>query len=58
MNTKDIHTLADAQRYVEGCLNDLEDGISTKAVTLELLFEYTMRVMEIAVKATEKKKVI
>lgn len=55
MHPKDIHTLADAQRHVEGCLNDMEEGIATKAETLSHLFEYTMRVMEIASKATEKK---
>ncbi len=53
MHTKDIHTLADAQRHVEGIINDFEGGISTKAETVSYLFDYTVRIMEIAMKATE-----
>lgn len=29
MKASDINTTADAQRYVEGCLNDLVEGISS-----------------------------
>lgn len=55
MHTKDIHTLADAQRHIEGIINDFEGGISTKEQTVSLLFDYTMRVMEIAMLATKNK---
>ena len=55
MHTKDIHTLADAQGHVEGIINDFDGGISTKEETVALLFDYTMRVMEIAMEATNNK---
>ena len=55
MHTKDIHTLEDAQRHVEGIINDFEGGISTKEETLALFFDYTVRVMEIAMEATKNK---
>lgn len=55
MHTKDIHTLADAQRHVEGIINDFDAGISTKEETVSYLFDYTIRVMEIAMEATKNK---
>ena len=55
MHTKDIHTLEDAQRHVEGVINDFEGGISTKEETVAHLFDYTVRVMEIAMEATNNK---
>ncbi len=55
MHTKDIHTLADAQRHVEGIISDFEGGISTKEETVAHLFDYTIRVMEIAMEATHRK---
>ena len=55
MHTKDIHTLADAQRHVEGIINDFEEGISTKEEAVAYLFDYTVRVMEIAMGATKNK---
>lgn len=55
MHTRDIHTLADAQRHVEGIINDFEEGISTKEEAVANLFDYTVRVMEIAMGATKNK---
>ena len=55
MHTKDIHTLADAQRHVEGIINDFEGGISTKEETVKYLFYYTIRAMHIAMEATNRK---
>jgi len=46
MKVDDIRTIEDAQRYVEGCLNDLENGITTKEETLSYLGEYTMYLMK------------
>ena len=57
MKTKDIHTLADAHRHVEGIINDFDEGLSTKEETVKYLFYYTIRVMEIAAEATKKQKV-
>ena len=45
MKVEDIKTISDAQRYVEGCLNDYESGLSTKEETLHYLGEYTMHLM-------------
>jgi len=47
MEAKDIKDYRDAQRYVEGCLNDLLDGISTKEETMTYMKEYTLRIIEI-----------
>lgn len=47
MKVKDIKTLQDANRYVEGCINDFEHGISTKEETMAFLGEYTGRLMEL-----------
>ena len=47
MKASDINTLKQAQRYVEGCINDFEAGISTKDETIKYLGEYTLRLMEI-----------
>ena len=54
MKPSEINTLADAQRYVEGCINDLADGISTKDETIKYLGEYTFRLMEIFEKNSKK----
>jgi len=47
MKLKDIHTLNDANRYVEGVINDFETGISTQEETMTHLGNYTGRIMEI-----------
>lgn len=47
MNLNEIKSIDDAQRYVNGVINDYEGGISTKEETLSFLGEYTARIMEI-----------
>ena len=47
MKVEEIESLSDAQRYVEGCLNDYEAGIATKDETLGHLGKYTARIMEV-----------
>lgn len=54
MRTENIKTIDDAQQYVEGCINDFESGISSKQKTLNLLGEYTARIMEIFAKNQNK----
>ena len=46
MKVKNIKTINDAQRYVEGVINDFEGGISTKEETMGYLGEYTARIVE------------
>jgi len=46
MKTEDIKTISDAQRYVEGCVNDYEAGISSKEELISHLGEYTCAIME------------
>jgi len=48
MEAKDIKGMVDMQRYVEGCLNDLAEGISTVDETMGYMKAYTLRVMELA----------
>lgn len=52
MEPEDIKTMADAQRYVEGCVNDFEGGISTKLELLRFMHEYTVHVMDVASRST------
>jgi len=47
MNLNEIKSIDDAQRYVNGVINDYEGSISTKEETLSFLGEYTARIMEI-----------
>lgn len=47
MKVENIRTLSEANRYVEGCINDLVEGISTKEETMKLLGLYTARLMEL-----------
>lgn len=47
LETKDINNAADMRRYVEGCLNDLMEGLSTKDETMKYLHDYTLRVIDI-----------
>lgn len=47
MDVKEIMTINDANRFVEGCINDFEAGLSTKAETMSHIGKYTGRIMEI-----------
>jgi hypothetical protein len=47
MKPEDINSIEDAQRYVEGCVNDYGAGLSTKGELLGFLGEYTGRLMEL-----------
>ena len=58
MDVKKIMTLEDANRYVEGCINDFESGISTKGETMSLLGEYTGRLMELFWENSIKYKIV
>jgi len=47
IKVENIETLDQANRFIEGCLNDFEDGFSTKLETIELLGQYTGRLNEL-----------
>jgi hypothetical protein len=49
LEAKYINNLSDMQNYVQGCLNDLAEGISTVDETMKYMQEYTFRVIEITV---------
>lgn len=55
MEVSKIETLSDAERYVEGVLNDFESGISDKKETMRLMGEYTGRLMELFWENSKKK---
>lgn len=55
MKVEDITTLQDAERFIEGCVNDLSDGLSTKGETMGRLGEYTGRLMELFWENAKKK---
>lgn len=54
LETKDINNAADMQRYVEGCLNDLMEGLSTKDETMKYLHDYTLRVINLTAERVSK----
>lgn len=54
LETKDINNAADMRRYVEGCLNDLMEGLSTKDETMKYLHDYTLRVINLTAERVGK----
>ena len=48
MKAKDIKSVDDVSNYIEGCLNDFNEGISTLDETNKYLHELTVRVIKIA----------
>lgn len=48
MEAKNIKTIDEADRFVEGCLNDLIHGLSTKSETMIQMARYTGRMCELA----------
>lgn len=55
MKVEQIRTADDVERYIEGCLNDFEEGISEKDETVVHLAEL---VAHVYAKAMEVKRVI
>jgi len=55
MKVGQIRTADDVERYIEGCLNDYEEGISEKEETVVNLTEL---VAHVYTKATEEKQII
>lgn len=55
MKVEQIRTADDVERYIEGCLNDYEAGVSTKDETVVNLTEL---VAHVYTKATEEKRII
>lgn len=44
MEANQIKTAEDAQSFLEGCVNDLENGIMTKAEFMQEMAEYTSKI--------------
>ena len=55
MKVEQIRTADDVERYIDGCLNDYEAGVSTKDETVVNLVEL---VAHVYMKATEEKRII
>ena len=55
MKVEQIRTADDVERYIDGCLNDFEAGVSTKEETAIHLAEL---VAHVYTKATEEKRII
>ena len=55
MKVEQIRTAGDVERYIEGCLNDFEEGIIEKDETVIHLAEL---VAHVYAKATEEKRII
>ena len=54
MKVEDIKTIADMQRYCEGCINDFEAGVSTKEETMKAFEEYTFHLIELTANKVSK----
>jgi hypothetical protein len=54
MEASDINNSRDMERFVEGCLNDLMEGISTKDETMVYFRDYTLRVIDITAEICNK----
>ena len=48
LEAKNINNATDMRNYVEGCLNDLVEGLSTVEETMAYMKEYTHRVIDLA----------
>lgn len=55
MKPEDIVTIQDAERFVEGCLNDFSECLSTKEETMTLMGQYTQRLMNLFLENAKKK---
>ena len=53
MKVENVRTADDIERYIEGCINDFEMGISDKSETIVYLAELVVHVYKKALK--EKK---
>lgn len=48
LESKNINNATDMRNYVEGCLNDLVEGLSTVEETMAYMKEYTHRAIDLA----------
>lgn len=55
MKAIDVKTPDDIERYIEGCINDFEMGISDKDETIVYLAELVVHVYKKALKEKDKK---
>ena len=55
MKVENVSTGEDIERYIEGCINDFEGGISTKDETIVNLAELVAHVYYAAKKGKDKK---
>jgi len=46
MKIQDVKSIQQANRFVEGTINDFENGIATKDETMVLMGEYTNHLMD------------
>lgn len=54
MKVEEIETLSDANRFVEGVINDFEGGIIDKNETMRLLGAYTGSIMDLFLRNVKK----
>lgn len=47
LEAKNIYSFKDMQNFVEGCINDLDFGISDSKETIKHLKDYTFRLIEL-----------
>jgi len=55
MKVENVRTPDDIERYIEGCINDFEDGISDKSETIVYLAELVAHVYIAAKKEKDDK---
>ena len=50
MKVENIKTADDIERYIEGCINDFEAGISDKVETIIAIAELVIHIYKLALK--------
>jgi hypothetical protein len=55
LEVKNIKTIKNMQNFVEGCINDLEAGLSDKKETISNFRDYTFRIIELTIEKVNAK---
>lgn len=54
MKLEDVNSIDDVERYLEGCLNDFDAGLSDKTETMNYMGDLILKVYKMALKTVPK----
>ena len=55
MKVENVKTADDLERYIEGCINDFESGLSDKDETIIAIAELVVHIYKLALKERDEK---